>query len=155
MHLLFLPFSTTSSHLHAHTACKLCSISVSKVCFIYFITSNCFLVVFYASGDSKSPRWHASHPHHQHKPSNEAYPCATPINDYYNIPTINSDNNDCLCLATSTKTALIPIQANLAPPTSRLVPIATVHGFCTPQEYVVCLRIQHQLSSWCGRHYVR
>ncbi len=81
VHLLFYSFTTTSSHLCTCIVCKLCSLSVSKVCFIYFITSNCFLVVFCISGSPKSPGWHASHLHHQHKPSNEASPCVTPIDN--------------------------------------------------------------------------
>ncbi len=55
VHLLFYSFTTTSPCLHARIACKLCSLSVYKVCFIYFIISNCFLVVFCGSSGPRAP----------------------------------------------------------------------------------------------------
>ncbi|KAK0435014.1 hypothetical protein EV421DRAFT_1740462 [Armillaria borealis] len=61
-------------------------------------------VVFRASGGPKSPGWRAYHPHHQRKPSNEASPCATPIDDYHHVPTIDSDDNDWPYTAMATQT---------------------------------------------------
>ncbi len=49
----------------------------------------------------------------------------------------------------------IPSRPTYHPPTSRSVPITTIHNFCTPQECVVCPRIRHRPSSQRGRHYAR
>ncbi|KAK0229623.1 hypothetical protein EDD85DRAFT_794102 [Armillaria nabsnona] len=62
-------------------------------------------VVFCTSGSPKSPGWRGSHPHYQHKPLNEASPCATLINDHHNVPNIDIDDYDCTCPAVATKLA--------------------------------------------------
>lgn len=95
-HLLSLHLSCMQIKFNLHIKCE----------FIYFITSYFILGLFSIPGGPKSPGWYACHLHHTHKPSNEAAPCATPIDNHHNIPNIDDNDDDCTYPATATKIAL-------------------------------------------------
>lgn len=108
-------------------ACKSSCICISKVCFIHFIASYFILGLFLPL--QRHQQLESASNYHTHvSPRTRQHSVPRPSDDYDDTPTVDGDDDACLCSACTLNATPIPTSTNRTCPISTSVPIAVEHN---------------------------